>query len=437
MTRILFIAYYFPPLGGPAVQRALKFVKYLPSEGYLPVVVAGPSSLNDYWAPSDGTLTSGIPPEVALHRADGPVPDSGSGIQKKIQTWLGRQSPFAKWWVSAATDLASRVADRTRLIFTTMSPFESATVAAEASLRLGIPWVADLRDPWALDDVRTYTTYFHRKLDMARMQKLLSTASLIVMNTPQAATDLKERVSGLYTKRVISIPNGFDQEDFQCALEPRTDGKFRIVHSGGMLTDKGLELRRRKFCRVFGGVESGVDFITRSPIFLLEAITRWCREVPGIADGLEVLFVGHLTGDDQAVIEQSKVRELVRYTEYLSHAESLALVRTADLLFLPMHNLPPGRRCRSIPGKTFEYMASGRPILAAVPDGDARDFLSQCGTALLCRPDDVEGMIQQLDKAYNAWRIGQPIGHMNKDFVEQFEGRKLTAKLAQAFNELL
>jgi glycosyltransferase involved in cell wall biosynthesis len=152
---------------------------------------------------------------------------------------------------------------------------------------------------------------------------------------------------------------------------------------------------------------------------------------------VDVVFVGRLTTDDQAVIAGSNVGELTRFTGYVSHAESLQLVRTADLLFLPMHNLPPGRRCRSIPGKTYEYMASGRPILAAVPDGDARDFLSQCGTALLCRPDDVDGMVQQLDKAYKAWKNGRPIGPMNTDFVGQFEGRRLTAKLAQAFNELL
>lgn len=147
--------------------------------------------------------------------------------------------------------------------------------------------------------------------------------------------------------------------------------------------------------------------------------------------------MGRLTAADQAVIASSNVQEFTRFTGYVSHAESLQLVRTADLLFLPMHNLPPGRRCKSIPGKTYEYMASGRPILAAVPDGDARDFLSQCGTALLSRPDDVEGMVQQLDRAYDAWKNGGPIGPVNRDFVEQFEGRRLTAKLAQAFDELL
>ena len=437
MTRILFIAYYFPPMGGPAVQRALRFVKYLPSKGYLPSVIAGPASLNDRWTPTDGTLTLGIPSEVSLHAANGQPPASESGILKKTQTWLARPSRFARWWANTATDMAFRAADGARLIFTTMSPFESATAAAESSRRLGIPWVADLRDPWALDDVRAYTSSFHRKLDMLRMDKLLSTASLIIMNTPQAAIDVKNMLPGLRTKRVICIPNGFDREDFQCPVEPRADSKFRIVHSGAMYTDKGLWERRRNFHRLLGGIEAGVDIFTRSPVFLLDAITRWCKKEPRIAADLEVMFVGGLTTDDQAAIASSKVRDLTRSTGALSHAESLKLVRTADLLFLPMHNLPPGRRCRSVPGKTYEYMASGRPILGAVPEGDARDFLSQCGTALLCRPDDVEGMVEQLNTAYDAWKAGRPVGRMDRTFVDQFEGRRQTAKLAEEFGRVL
>src|ERR1019366_6466992 len=117
-------------------------------------------------------------------------------------------------WLNPATNLASRTADGARLIFTTMSPFESATAAAESAARFGIPWVADLRDPWALDDVRAYTSAFHRKLDMLRMDKVLSTASLIIMNTPQAAIDVKNKLPGLRTKRIVCIPNGFDREDF-------------------------------------------------------------------------------------------------------------------------------------------------------------------------------------------------------------------------------
>ena len=437
MTRILFIAYYFPPVGGAAVQRSIRFAKYLPSEGYLPTVIAGPVSLDDRWGPTDGTLTSGIPPEVALHHFDGQAPNSSAGIRRKAETWLARPNPFASWWFKAATELASSRADGARLIFTTMSPFESAAAAAESSRRLGIPWIADLRDPWALDDFVAYTSYLHRRLEMLRMERALSTASLIIMNTPQAAADVKKMLPRLRAKRVVCIPNGFDREDFVFPVEARTDSHFRIVHSGAMFTDKGLWERRRTFQRVLGGMEAGVDIYTRSPVFLLDAIARLRKKEPKIAADLEVVFVGGLTADDRAAIAASGVRELTRTIGAVPHAESVNLVRTADLLFLPMHNLPPGRRCRSVPGKTYEYMASGRPILAAVPEGDARDFLGSCGTALLCRPDDVEGMVQQLAKAYDAWKAGRPIGPVDSTFVEQFEGRQQAVKLGEEFRRVL
>src|SRR5205823_1977284 len=92
----------------------------------------------------------------------------------------------------------------------------------------------------------------------------------------------------------------------------------------------------------------------------------------------------------------------IRFSGYVSHHESVELIRTADLLFLPMHNLPAGKRSRIVPGKTYEYMATGRPILAAVPEGDARDYLEKSGTAFICKPDDVDHMVRHLDHVYSA-----------------------------------
>jgi glycosyltransferase involved in cell wall biosynthesis len=96
--------------------------------------------------------------------------------------------------------------------------------------------------------------------------------------------------------------------------------------------------------------------------------------------------------------------------------------------------LPPGRRARIVPGKTYEYLAAQRPILAAVPDGDARDLLER-GGALLCRPADVdaltEALSRQLDRADS--REGSPGGP--RDFLERFERRNLTRELAAVFDE--
>ena len=104
-----------------------------------------------------------------------------------------------------------------------MSLCENAIVADELSRCLNLPWVADLRDPWAQDVIQIYPSFVYRKLEMARMAKLLSTASLIIMNTPQAAKVLKDKIPCLRTKQVISITNGSDQGDFQNEIEPRTD----------------------------------------------------------------------------------------------------------------------------------------------------------------------------------------------------------------------
>ena len=436
MTKILFIAYYFPPAGGAGVQRSEKFVKYLPSEGFLPVVITGPTSPDSRWTPNDSTLTKSIPAEVPIHRVNGQPPIQTGRWRSRSERWLRTPSSFSKWWIEAATELGIRVANGEKLIFATMSPFESGDVARRLSERLRIPWIADLRDPWALDEMQIYPTGIHRTLEMRKMENILSTATSIIMNTPEAVAVLQAEIPRLRSKRVIAITNGFDQEDFSDALPPRSDGKFRIVHAGYLHTNNGLDLRRRKFASLLRGTYGGVDILTRSHTVLLEAVERWCSERSDVKNNIELVFAGKTSAEDHAMAEASGIGSLIQFAGYLSHRESVGLVRTADLLFLPMHNLPAGWRCRIVPGKTYEYMASSRPILAAVPDGDARDFLEKCGTALLCRPDDVEGMMRVLEQVYSAWKSDRTTLHSNESFVNQFERRALTHVLAKCFSSV-
>ena len=84
---------------------------------------------------------------------------------------------------------------------------------------------------------------------------------------------------------------------------------------------------------------------------------------------------------------------------YVPHDESVRLLRSADLLFLPMHNVAAGWRVGIIPGKTYEYIAARRPILAAVPPGDAHDLLRSAGNAAICDPADVVAMRRELRAA--------------------------------------
>jgi glycosyltransferase involved in cell wall biosynthesis len=112
-------------------------------------------------------------------------------------------------------------------------------------------------------------------------------------------------------------------------------------------------------------------------------------------------------------------------------------MRTADLLFLPMHHLPDGTRARIVPGKTYEYVAAGPPILAAVPDGDARDLLAEVGHAHLCRPRDVDGIAAAIAHEVARSRAGVPPPRARHEVLERYEYETLTRRLAELFDGLV
>jgi glycosyltransferase involved in cell wall biosynthesis len=198
----------------------------------------------------------------------------------------------------------------------------------------------------------------------------------------------------------------------------------------------GLEHRDRgRVRRLLGGMPvPEVDFLTRSHVYLLEAVERVLRADPSLRFVLQVHLVGALTDADREVASRSPV---VRLHGYVDHATTVELVVTADLLFLPMQDLPVGMRAGLVPGKTYEYLRSGRPILAAVPDGDARDLLAEAGNAFLCRPADVTAMAEAIAGEVKRWRAGVIRPGPNPAVVGRYERRRQTGELARLLDDVL
>jgi len=257
------------------------------------------------------------------------------------------------------------------------------------------------------------------------------------MNTPEARKALLRTFPKLQNKNVICITNGYDETDFSRPIIERKNGKFRIVHTGFLHTAAGLALRRRWHDRLLKGAVQGVDILTRSHILLLEAMERWFAKCPDAAKEVELVLAGSTDEHDRALVQKSNMAHLIQCVGYLPHDMSVDLVRSADLLFLPMQRLPPGRKSLIVPGKTYEYMAAGKPILGAVPDGDAKDFLEECGSGLCCSPDDVPGMVTHLSSAFAAWKEGHQLISPNWEYIRGFERRTQTKVLANAFNRIL
>jgi glycosyltransferase involved in cell wall biosynthesis len=173
--------------------------------------------------------------------------------------------------------------------------------------------------------------------------------------------------------------------------------------------------------------------LTRSHVFLLEALDSLIADRPELAGRIELHLAGLLTDTDLAA---AAGRAYVRPCGFLSHADTVELIRSADLLFLPMHDLPPGTAARIVPCKTYEYLASERPVLAAVPDGDARELLSRSPGVHVCRPADVAAMRAAVEAELDAPQTA-PARAERRALLARYERDALADELVRVFAEAL
>ena len=432
MSRDLLNSNYFPQIGGAGAQRPLKLARYLHAQGHEVVVLTGSGETGQLWTPADATLELDVPSEVPVVRVPGPEPGPAARLRCRTERILALDTEWEKWWRAGSQAAGANIGDFD-VIHTIMSPYSSAEPSFRLSQELGIGWIADLGDPWALDEMLVYPTRVHRRLEIRRMRRWLRTAAAVVMSTPEAVRQVLHSFPELADRPVVAISNGYDASDFT-DTEPVSDDptKFRIVHTGYLHTELGLQQRDQSLLRrLAGGGMPGVDILTRSHIYLLEAVDRLFERDPGLRGRLEIHLAGVFSETDRELASRSQVTVL---HGYLSHAESIELMRSADLLFLPLQKLPSDRRSSTVPGKTYEYLAAGRPILGALPHGDARDILEASGRAYICEPDDVESIATAIAKAM----VGEVADDraVDPEFIKRFSYEKLAGDVASVIEEV-
>lgn len=438
MARILLLARQFPPIGGAGVQRSIGHAALLGDHGHEVTVVTGPAQYRDRFNPRDDGLLAGVPEGVAVHRVAGPEPAGRGPRRERIDRLLQAPAPWTTWWVREVAVLAERVGRQTgaELVLTSCNPYETATAGQAVARALGVPWVADLEDPWALDEMRVHPTAVHRARDRRRMRRALAGAAAVLFCDGEAALRARRAFPELAGRPVVSIPIGFDAADFAAPVPAPAPDVLRIVHTGTIHTELGERHRRtRRARRLLGGSGVDVDILPRSPVFLLEAVDRVLAEQPQLTGRIEVHLIGELTAGDRAILAG---RPYVRDRGPMPHARTVAEMREAGLLFLPMHDVSEGSRVALTPYKTFEYLAAARPILAALPDGDARDLLGAVRQAALVRPGDVTGMAGVIARA----AAGDPPGGGHLDGpdaepVARLERRRSEAAVAALLEDVL
>ncbi len=414
------LSYHFPPLGGSGSMRVLRLSRYLPAYGWKPVIVSVAGGGRE---PRDPGLADQVAPEVEVHRVRCLEPDdfsdSWSHPPQKIVRNLFKTLDFLLFpddralWIGPAASKAERLARQLKpaALWATGPPFSTMVAAMRVHHRTGLPLILDFRDDWTGFNSRFRSRKPVRQArEEALERQCLEAASAVVSVTPGIVEALRQRrPEGLPPERFHLLPNGFDPAHFEGPTTTRPAGApFRIVHAGSL-------------------------YSTRSPQPFLEGLRRWLSaSPPERRDQVRVRFLGRIDPNLEPLLKAPDLQGVVETIPFLPHAQALDQVREADLLLLIVDQVD--RADQIYTGKVFEYLGSGRPILALVPpESPLAGLLVESGLGLLAPPRAPEGIAVALEEAWS--RRESPPGPQ-AEVLAPFNARSQAGRLAALLGEV-
>lgn len=426
MRNLLFLSYYFPPMGMGGVQRSAKFVKYLPDFGWNPVVLTVKDvryhghdrSLEVDVANRRILRTESLDPlRLAFRlggagRTSGDVRSASAGFfTRAVMPWIFVPDSKVGWIpFTSLAGIRLAASERIHAVFTTSPPHSSHLAGAWLKRRLGIPWVADFRDSWNREAFDRVPTQAHRRMNEFLLRLVLKHADRVTGISGPILEDMRCLVSRP-AGDLIRVPNGYDPDDFR-GFRREPSKRFRVT-----------------YCGTANAVHSPADF-------LAAAGTALKRE-PRLRNSLEIRFVGAVSGLDlDGMIRGNGLGGLVTRTGYVPHAESVRHLAKSDVLLLV---LPKESSPSVVTGKIFEYLASGLPILGVVPPGEAAEIIERSGRGSVVHPADADGIASALIWMFHAWKKGKgkSSGPFRTDaWTEQFSRKRQTERLAEILNEI-
>ena len=434
MKRVLIITYYWPPSGGSGVQRWLKMSKYLPENGWQPVIY---TTEDAEYPIIDPSLEKDVIPEVEVIRR--PIIEPYTlykkflGIKKeetvkmgfinekeKKKSWKNDLSlwirgnlfiPDARcWWVKPSVSYLKEYLKEHPVdaIISTGPPHSMHLIAMKLKEDLGIPWIADFRDPWTEIDyyndlhLTRWADRKHHRLE----REVLAQADKVVTVAPDGA----KRLGRLGKRNVRVVYNGFDRDDdAQTAVNP--PDSFTITYLG-----------------VLSKIQN--------PENLWLVLGELTKEDEGFNKDLKINLIGQIDNSVTQSIEEQGLSQHVTYSSYIPHDQVSAAHRGSTLLLLLLMPDSEPRAKGLLTGKLFEYLASGRPILCIGPeDGDAARILKETLAGQTVRFEDKEKMKEVIKGLYMNYLENKLPDNSNTN-IEQYSRRALTQQYATILNHI-
>jgi glycosyltransferase involved in cell wall biosynthesis len=363
MRRLLMIAYHFPPFAASSgIQRTLGFARHLPAFGWEPLILTAHPRAYEHCNAEHIELPSPmiVEPAFALDSA------RQLSVMGRYPAFAARPDRWISWWLGAVPKgLAMIRRYRPDAIWSTYPIATAHKIACTLQRLSGLPWLADFRDPMAQDgypeDAKTWRSF--KRIEEATLRR----ASRAVFVTEGAARMYRDRYVDLPERRIDVIENGYEEESFAglpAEGSPLNPGKLTLLHSGVVYPSE------------------------RDPTRLFAALARLAKESPEVAEGLRVrLRASSHESLLRRMVDAAGVAEMVELAPPIPYRAALhEMLRADGLLVLQASNCN-----EQVPAKVYEYIRSGRPIVALTdPAGDTAALLLRAGVDAIARLDCAE-----------------------------------------------
>ena len=442
MKRVLVITYYWPPTGGSGVQRWVKFAKYLPSEGWEPVIytpenpeqLAIDESLAAEVSAETEVLKTHITEPYELYkkflRKSGhskeavevnPVNAQNKSALQKLAMWirgnLFRPDPRCLWIRPSVKFLKKYLKEHpVDLIVSTGPPQSMHLIGMKLAQETGLPWIADFRDPWTRIfyfkhlSMTAATERWHHRME----KKVLDKASAVVAVSPL----VQQEFQAMTQTPVELITNGFDECDFETEGTALDQEARRKQAAGG--PDKDFVI-----------THTGLFAADGNPTVLWDALGEKCSKDTEFRSRLRIRLIGKT---DAQIIESLRTAGLGDNLEdmgYQPHSVAVSQQRNASLLILPLRKEPEYKAV--LPGKLFEYLASWRPVLGiGQPDGAMSMILNTTKTGVVFDWEDRESLKRIIDLCWERHLKGELT--VEDADLRQFTRVELTRKMTALFD---
>jgi len=421
MQKVLIITYYWPPAGGPGVQRWLKFVKYLRDFDIEPIVYV-PENPN--YPIIDETFLDEIPTGIKIYKrpifepygfarifskkktkkiSAGIINSTNQSVLEKFMLWI-RGNLFIpdarKYWIKPSVAFLLNIMEQEGIgtVITTGPPHSLHLIGLELKKRNKVRWVTDFRDPWT-------SIGYHKKLKLTassrtrhkRLEKLvLNEADKIIVTS----NTTKQEFANITQKPITVITNGYDTST---GSPVALDVDFTVSHIGSLLSG-------------------------RNPINLWKAFSELIHEIPDFKKYFKLQLAGVISLD---VLESIYFFGLQPYTDllgYISHEHAIQYQKKSQVLLLI--EIDSKETQGIIPGKVFEYMAAKRPILGVGPSKwEVGNLISASNTGRTYdyqQSNELKSTLLEWFLDYKKEQLALPFAK-----VEQYHRRELTKKLSK------